>query len=156
MLRPAGWSRRDVQRFLIEHTRRSRGRLQARRRGCRARSLPDDETTWRYLFERPDDILIACAGGRAGSWSACLPGWGDEVDAQPSPRASSDPRRERMKLFDPTSQAGGARRSKLAPRPAELAGLRLGLVDNTKFNSDTLLHKLAERLRPAPRDDRER
>ena len=24
----------------------------------------------------PDDILIACAGGRAGSWSACLPGWG--------------------------------------------------------------------------------
>jgi hypothetical protein len=28
------------------------------------------------VFERPDDILIACAGGRAGSWSACLPGWG--------------------------------------------------------------------------------
>jgi hypothetical protein len=37
-----------------------------------------DETTWRHLFERPEDILIACAGGRAGSWSACLPGWGNK------------------------------------------------------------------------------
>jgi hypothetical protein len=50
-----------------------------------------------------------------------------------------------MKLFDPTS-APAARVLTLAPRPASLAGLRLGLVDNTKFNSDTLLRKLAERL----------
>ena len=51
-----------------------------------------------------------------------------------------------MKLFDPTS--GPAPRGSLKPaaRPPSLAGLRLGLVDNTKFNSDTLLHKLAERL----------
>jgi nucleotide-binding universal stress UspA family protein len=51
-----------------------------------------------------------------------------------------------MKLFDPTS--GPAPRGSLKPaaRPPRLAGLRLGLVDNTKFNSDTLLHKLAERL----------
>ena len=50
-----------------------------------------------------------------------------------------------MKLFDPTSKPV-ARAVELAPRPASLSGLRLGLVDNTKFNSDTLLHKLAERL----------
>ena len=50
-----------------------------------------------------------------------------------------------MKLFDPTS-APAARALTLAPRPAGLAGLRVGLVDNTKFNSDTLLRKLAERL----------
>jgi len=50
-----------------------------------------------------------------------------------------------MKLFDPTS-APAARALTLAPRPAGLAGLRLGLVDNTKFNSDTLLGMLAERL----------
>lgn len=50
-----------------------------------------------------------------------------------------------MKLFDPTS-ALAARALTLAPRPAGLAGLRLGLVDNTKFNSDTLLGMLAERL----------
>jgi hypothetical protein len=51
-----------------------------------------------------------------------------------------------MKLFDPTTPPA-VRAVTLAPRPASLAGLRLGLVDNTKFNSDTLLAKLAERLR---------
>ena len=50
-----------------------------------------------------------------------------------------------MKLFDPTSKPV-ERAVELAPRPASLRGLRLGLVDNTKFNSDTLLAKLAERL----------
>lgn len=50
-----------------------------------------------------------------------------------------------MKLFDPTT-APAVRVLTLATRPASLAGLRLGLVDNTKFNSDTLLRKLADRL----------
>ena len=50
-----------------------------------------------------------------------------------------------MKLFDPTSKPV-ERAVKLALRPASPKGLRLGLVDNTKFNSDTLLKKLAERL----------
>ena len=50
-----------------------------------------------------------------------------------------------MKLFDPTSKPV-ERALDLAPRPATLDGLRLGLVDNTKFNSDTLLALLAERL----------
>jgi hypothetical protein len=51
-----------------------------------------------------------------------------------------------MKLFDPTSKPV-ERQVAVARRPATLAGLRLGLVDNTKFNSDTLLRKLADRLR---------
>jgi hypothetical protein len=50
-----------------------------------------------------------------------------------------------MKLFDPTS-GPVQRKVEVAKRPASLKGLRLGLVDNTKFNSDTLLGKLAERL----------
>ena len=50
-----------------------------------------------------------------------------------------------MKLFDPTSKPV-ERAVKLAPRPASPKGLRLGLVDNTKFNSHALLRKLAERL----------
>ena len=33
-----------------------------------------------------------------------------------------------------------------APRPRSLDGLRLGLVENTKFNSDVLLLKIAHRL----------
>jgi hypothetical protein len=50
-----------------------------------------------------------------------------------------------MTLFDPTSSPV-AREVRLAPRPASLDGLRLGLVENTKFNSDTLLLRLADRL----------
>jgi hypothetical protein len=49
-------------------------------------------------------------------------------------------------IFDPTSPPV-VRAVRLAPRPAELRGLRLGLVENTKFNADTLLLKLAGRLR---------
>jgi len=75
VLRASGWSRRQVQQFLIEHARR---RVADLKRAARLPGAvtPEDETTWRHVFERPDDILIACAGGRAGSWSACLPGWG--------------------------------------------------------------------------------
>ena len=50
-----------------------------------------------------------------------------------------------MKLFDPTA-APVTKPAGLAARSAKLTGLRLGLVENTKFNSDTLLLKLAERL----------
>jgi hypothetical protein len=50
-----------------------------------------------------------------------------------------------MKIFDPTSPPV-AREVQLTPRPADLRGLRLGLVENTKFNADTLLLKLADRL----------
>jgi len=77
ILKAAGWSRADVQRFLVEHTRR---RLADFKRTARVPGAvaETDETTWRHVFEHPDDILIVCAGGRAGSWSACLPGWGNK------------------------------------------------------------------------------
>ena len=75
VLRASGWSRRDVQQFLVEHAHQPVAHLK------RAARLPGDvgpadETTYRRVFEAPDDILIVCAGGRAGAWSACLPGWG--------------------------------------------------------------------------------
>ena len=50
-----------------------------------------------------------------------------------------------MKLFDPTSKPV-ERAIKLAPRPASPRGLRLGLVENTKFNASPILEGLAERL----------
>ena len=76
VLRQSGWSRRDVQRFLVDPTRR---RVADLKRAARlpGEVVPADETIWRHLFENPEDILIVCAGGRAGSWSACLPGWGN-------------------------------------------------------------------------------
>jgi hypothetical protein len=50
-----------------------------------------------------------------------------------------------MKLFDPVSPPA-PRRFTLAPRPPSPRGLRLGLVDNTRFNAHRLLSKLAGRL----------
>jgi len=50
-----------------------------------------------------------------------------------------------MKLFDPTSKPV-ERAIKLAPRPPSPRGLRLGLVENTKFNASPILEKLAQRL----------
>jgi hypothetical protein len=51
-----------------------------------------------------------------------------------------------MKLFDPTASPA-PREALMAPRPTDLRGLRIGLVENTKFNSAALLAKLADRLR---------
>ena len=51
-----------------------------------------------------------------------------------------------MKLFDPTS-APAPREMKLASRPADLRGLKVGLVENTKFNSVPILARLGDRLR---------
>ena len=48
-------------------------------------------------------------------------------------------------LFDPTISAG-EEAFNLSPRPASLEGLKVGLVENTKFNSETILRKIAERL----------
>ncbi len=50
-------------------------------------------------------------------------------------------------VFDPTvppTPASGA--FNYAPRPTSLTGLHVGLVENTKFNSEVILRKIAERL----------
>jgi len=77
VLQQSGWSKLDVRRFLVEHAARTVADLKraSRRPGA---VEPGDETTWKHAFERPEDILIVCAGGQAGSWSACLPGWGNK------------------------------------------------------------------------------
>ena len=51
-----------------------------------------------------------------------------------------------MKIFDPTSRRTGPATLTLAPRPASLQGLRLGLVDNRKINAAAILQKVADRL----------
>jgi len=47
-----------------------------------------------------------------------------------------------IQILDPTTEAT-PRRIAYASRPKSLAGLRLGLVDNTKHNSDQLLLRIA-------------
>ena len=49
---------------------------------------------------------------------------------------------EKLKIFDPTTPAK-VEKIDFVPRPKSLSNLRIGLVDNTKFNSDKLLIKIA-------------
>lgn len=49
-------------------------------------------------------------------------------------------------LFDPTTTPGKTPID-YVPRPRDLEGLKVGLVDNSKFNSKTLLLKIADRLK---------
>jgi hypothetical protein len=50
-----------------------------------------------------------------------------------------------MEILDPTVELT-ARTVAFVPRPDSLTGKRIGLVENTKFNSDRLLQKIGEVL----------
>jgi hypothetical protein len=50
-----------------------------------------------------------------------------------------------LQILDPTTEVRG-RRMEFAPRPKSIEGLRIGLVDNTKHNSDQLLLRIAALL----------
>ncbi len=54
--------------------------------------------------------------------------------------------REPMRLVDPTGEDPGLAPLALAPRPAGLRGKRLGLLDNSKANSDVILRAIADIL----------
>ena len=51
-----------------------------------------------------------------------------------------------IELLDPTTEAT-SQKVAYAARPRALDGLRVGLVDNTKYNSDRLLQKIGEILK---------
>ena len=50
-----------------------------------------------------------------------------------------------LTVFDPRGVVTAERRA-LAPRVADLAGLRLGVLDNTKWNANRLLRKMVARF----------
>ena len=53
----------------------------------------------------------------------------------------------RRTVFDPTvTPISEPTPFTYARRPSSLQGLRVGLVENTKFNSEVILRKIAERL----------
>ena len=51
-----------------------------------------------------------------------------------------------MEIFDPTVSPV-EEKIEFVPLPQNLKGLRVGLVENSKHNSDVLLLKIADRLR---------
>ena len=54
-------------------------------------------------------------------------------------------RAEAIVVFDPRGRAD-AERIEPAPRIGSLDGLRLGILDNTKWNANKLLRKTVDRL----------
>jgi hypothetical protein len=51
-----------------------------------------------------------------------------------------------IEVLDPTSEPA-SRTIEYAPRPRSLEGKRVGLVENTKLNSDRLLEKIGQILK---------
>jgi len=70
-----GWGKTEIRRFLWERTHNSHAHLKRTHRMAGAVEAGDEERM-RPLVETPDDILVVAAGGRAGAFSAYIPGWG--------------------------------------------------------------------------------
>jgi hypothetical protein len=85
-----GWSKADVRAFLFEHARSSIAHLKRTERLSGA-IQPGDEARMRPLVETADDILVVAAGGRAGAFSAYIPGWGSRRSSQAVTREITRP-----------------------------------------------------------------
>jgi hypothetical protein len=70
-----GWDKPRIREYVFAHTQNSHAHLKRTHRMAGA-VQPGDETRQRPLVESPDDILVVAAGGRAGAFSAYIPGWG--------------------------------------------------------------------------------
>jgi hypothetical protein len=77
----SGWGKPEIRRFLFEHTQSSHAHLRRTQRMPGA-VQPGDEAKMRPLVESPEDILVVAAGGRAGAFSAYVPGWGSRRSSQ--------------------------------------------------------------------------
>ncbi len=80
-MKKAGWTREDVQRYCFEHSKTSLAELK-RINMVSGDVAPGDEQAMRTLVEAPQDFLVIAAGGRAGSQSAIIPGWGSKAGSQ--------------------------------------------------------------------------
>lgn len=74
VLRNSGWSKKEVKQFLYEKATRSIADLKGAGR-LPGKIEAEDATTLRHPVRSPDDIVVVCAGGAVGCFSACLTGW---------------------------------------------------------------------------------
>ncbi|PYN81845.1 MAG: hypothetical protein DMD96_07275 [Candidatus Rokuibacteriota bacterium] len=77
----SGWGKKEIRQFLFEHTQNSLEHLKRTNRIPGA-IQPGDDAKLRPLVASPDDILVVAAGGRAGAFSAFIPGWGGARSSQ--------------------------------------------------------------------------
>lgn len=76
-----GWTKARIRQFVFDHTQNSHAHLRRTHRMA-GEPGPGDETRMRPLVESPDDILVVAAGGRAGAFSAYIPGWSSKRSSQ--------------------------------------------------------------------------
>ena len=69
-----GWTKADIRTHVFEHTQTTVAHLKRTER-LAGPVAAADETTTRPLVSSPEDILVVAAGGRAGAFSAYIPGW---------------------------------------------------------------------------------
>ena len=76
-----GWSKADIRKFIFENTTNTIAHFKRTAR-IPGEVKPGDETATRSLVISPDDILVVAAGGRAGSFSCYIPGWGGRTSSE--------------------------------------------------------------------------
>lgn len=81
IMKQAGWSREDVQRYCFGHSQSTVAELK-RLNMMAGEIAPEDERTLVAIVESPQDLLVFSAGGRAGVQSAFIPGWGSKAGSQ--------------------------------------------------------------------------
>lgn len=75
------WSKADIRQFVFDNSKTSVAHLR-RTAKMPGAIKPEDETNMRPLVSRPEDLLVIAAGGRAGSFSAYIPGWGARTSSE--------------------------------------------------------------------------
>ncbi len=75
------WTKAMIRQYVWEHTHNSHAHLKQTQRMAGS-VAPGDDTLMRPLVGMPDDILVVAAGGRAGAFSAYVPGWGSKRSSQ--------------------------------------------------------------------------
>lgn len=76
-----GWSKADIRQFCFDHTQTSAAELK------RMNIMPgevtrQDESTLSSIVKAPGDFLVVAAGGRAGAFSAFIPGWSGKRNSE--------------------------------------------------------------------------
>jgi hypothetical protein len=76
-----GWSKDDIRQFCFEHTRTSAAELK-RINVMPGNLTPEDEHTLSSVVQTPEDFMVVAAGGRAGAFSAFIPGWSGKRNSE--------------------------------------------------------------------------
>src|SRR5260370_30318465 len=77
-----GWDKKRIRQFVWDNTQNSHAHLRRTQRMA-GPIQPGDETKLRPLVASPADLFVVAAGGRAGAFSAYLPGWGRARNSPP-------------------------------------------------------------------------